>query len=61
VKTQVMALKLHEEMTSISHSLHCEYAKKNAVIHREEFILLTHTLGVLAFRFAGIVDKMFIV
>jgi hypothetical protein len=34
---------------------------KNSVIHREEFILLTHTLGVLACRFADIVDKMFIV
>jgi hypothetical protein len=34
---------------------------KNVVIHREEFILLTYALGVEACRFAGIVDKMFIV
>jgi hypothetical protein len=35
--------------------------KKNTIIHREKFILLTHTLGVQACRFAGFVDKMFVV
>jgi hypothetical protein len=28
VETQVMALKLLEEMTGINHSFHCEYARK---------------------------------